>query len=135
MLGFTLLEIIVVVAIIAILAGVIAPKILDAPERARIERTKSDIQQIVTALNLYKLDNSFYPSTEQGLDALIAKPSGEPAAINWKAGGYLDKKPIDAWGQPLQYLQPGTHGDVDVYSFGADRKPGGEGNGADLGNW
>ncbi len=133
--GFTLIEILVVVVILGILAAIVVPKVMEHPGEARQVRAKQDIQAIVTALNMYKLDNFVYPSTEQGLDALVNKPSGSPEAPNWRKGGYLDKAPKDPWNHPYLYLHPGSHGDIDVFSYGADGKPGGEGEDADVGNW
>jgi general secretion pathway protein G len=133
--GFTLLEILVVVAIIAIMAGVIVVNVMDKPGEARQARAKQDIQAIVTALSIYKLDNFSYPSTEQGLEALVRKPSGAPEAANWKPGGYLEKLSKDPWNQTYLYVNPGQHGTVDVYTLGSDRKPGGEGEEKDIGNW
>ena len=132
--GFTLIEILVVVVILGILAAIVVPRVMERPGEARVTRAKQDIQGIVTALNLYKLDNFGYPGNEQGLDALVAKPSGQPDTPNWK-GPYLDRAPKDPWGRPYQYAQPGQHGQVDVFSYGADGKPGGEGEAADVGNW
>jgi general secretion pathway protein G len=131
--GFTLIEILVVVVILGILAAIVVPKVMEHPGEARQVRAKQDIQAIVTALSTYKLDNYTYPSTEQGLDALVHKPSGTPDAPNWK--GYLDKAPKDPWGKPYLYLHPGAHGDIDVFTYGADGKPGGDGEDADVGNW
>jgi general secretion pathway protein G len=131
--GFTLIEILVVVVILGILAMIVVPRVMEEPGRARVVRAKQDIASIVAALNIYKLDNFIYPSTEQGLEALVRKPTGQPDAPNWSQR--LDRVPKDPWGHPYQYLQPGQHGDVDVYSFGADGKPGGEGEAADIGNW
>ena len=131
--GFTLIEILVVVVILGILAAVVVPRVMEYPGQARQTAAKSDIATLVSALNSYKLDNFAYPSTEQGLDALVHKPSGTPEAPKWHA--YLDKAPKDPWGRPYLYLHPGTHGDVDVFSYGADGKPGGDGEDADIGNW
>jgi general secretion pathway protein G len=133
--GFTLIEILVVVVILGILAAIVVPRVMEHPAEARRVRSAQDIQAIVTALNMYKLDNFVYPSTEQGLDALVNKPSGAPDAPNWRKGGYLDKTAKDAWGKPYLYLHPGAHGDIDVFTYGRDGKPGGEGDDADLGNW
>lgn len=133
--GFTLIEIMVVVVILGILAAIVVPKIMDQPDKARVAKAKQDIQVLTTALNLYKLDNFTYPSTQQGLQALVAKPSGDPPAPNWKPGGYIQRLPTDPWGNPYQYLQPGTHGEFDLFSLGADGKPGGTGINADIGNW
>jgi general secretion pathway protein G len=132
--GFTLIEILVVVVILGILAAIVVPRVMERPGEARVTRARQDIQGVVTALSLYKLDNFAYPSTEQGLDALINKPSGQPDAPNWK-GPYLERVAKDPWGHPYQFLQPGQHGSIDVYSYGADGKPGGEGEAADIGNW
>ncbi|MCB1560796.1 MAG: type II secretion system major pseudopilin GspG [Xanthomonadales bacterium] len=133
--GFTLLEVVVVVAILAILAAVVVPQFLDRPGEARQVRAKQDIAAVVTALNLYRLDNYRYPSTDQGLEALVEKPAGSPPADNWRSGGYLQRLPVDPWGKPYRYLNPGRHGDIDVYSLGADARAGGEGEDADVGNW
>ncbi|MEO8460486.1 MAG: type II secretion system major pseudopilin GspG [Dokdonella sp.] len=132
--GFTLLEIIVVVVIIGILAAIVVPQFMERPGEARVARAKQDIQGIVTALKLYKLDNFVYPTTSQGLEALVSKPSGQPEAPNWK-GPYLDRVPKDPWSKPYQYQQPGQHGPLDILSLGADGKIGGDGEAADVGNW
>jgi general secretion pathway protein G len=133
--GFTLMEVLIVVVIISILAITVVPQFMDQPDNARIAATKADIKNIETALSMYKLDNFQYPSTSQGLQALVQRPSGSPEAKNWKPGGYLQKLTKDQWGNPYQYLNPGNHGVIDVYSFGADGQPGGEGVNADIGNW
>lgn len=133
--GFTLIEVLVVVVILAILAAVVVPRMMEHPGEARVVRAKADIQAIVTALNTYRLDNFSYPATEQGLEALVTKPAGAPEAPNWKKGGYLDGVPKDPWGRTYLYLQPGQHGDMDVYTLGSDGKPGGEGEAGDIGNW
>lgn len=133
--GFTLIEVLVVVVILAILAAVVVPKVMEHPGEARVARAKADIQAIATALNTYKLDNFAYPSTEQGLIALVQKPAGQPEAPNWKKGGYLDRVPKDPWGREYLYLQPGAHGQIDIYTLGADGRSGGEGENADIGNW
>lgn len=133
--GFTLIEIIVVMVILGILAALIVPKIMGRPDEARIVAAKQDMSSIMQALKLYKLDNLHYPSTEQGLEALIKKPTSTPEAKNWKSGGYLERLPIDPWGNPYQYLNPGLHGELDIISLGADGAPGGTGNDADIGNW
>ena len=133
--GFTLIEVLVVVVILGILAAIIAPRFMDEPGRARAARAKIDIGGFETALNLYRLDNFVYPSTEQGLQALVEKPSGTPEAPNWKAGGYIKALQKDPWGQDYLYLSPGQRGEIDIYSLGADRQPGGEGENADVGNW
>lgn len=133
--GFTLIEIMVVVVILGILAAIVVPRLTDQPERARVAKAQQDIRAVESALQLYKLDNFYYPSTQQGLEALVTKPGGDPPARNWKAGGYLTRMPKDPWGNPYQYLQPGLKGDYDLFSLGADGKPGGEGTDADVGNW
>jgi len=133
--GFTLIEVMVVVVILGVLAAIVVPKIMDRPDTARIVKAKQDIRALEAALNLYKLDNYVYPSTDQGLEALIRKPGGSPEAPNWKTGGYLDRLPKDPWGRDYQFLSPGVHGDVDIMSYGADGRPGGDGVNADIGNW
>ncbi len=133
--GFTLMEILIVVVILSILAITVVPQFMDAPDKARVAKTKADVKNIETSLSMYKLDNFSFPSTSQGLNALIQKPSGTPEAKNWKPGGYLSQLPNDQWGNPYQYLNPGNRSLVDVYSFGADGQPGGEGVNADIGNW
>jgi general secretion pathway protein G len=133
--GFTLIEIMVVVVIMGIMAALIVPKLMGRTDDARIIAAKQDIATVMQALKLYKLDNQLYPTTEQGLQALVAKPTTGPAANNWKTGGYLDKLPKDPWGNPYQYLSPGIKGEIDVFSFGADGQPGGVGNDADIGSW
>ncbi len=133
--GFTLMEILIVVVILSILAISVVPQFMDAPDKARVAKTQADVKNIETALSMYKLDNFNYPSTSQGLQALVSKPSGTPEAKNWKPGGYLSQLPNDQWGNPYQYLNPGSRAVVDVYSFGADGQPGGEGMNADIGNW
>ena len=133
--GFTLIEVMVVVAILAILAAIIVPRIMGRPEEAKRIKAQIDIKSIEEALNLYKLDNGVYPTTEQGLEALVKKPDTAPLALKWKDGGYLSRTPQDPWGRPYRYLSPGEHGDFDVYSFGADGEPGGEGKDADVQSW
>ena len=133
--GFTLIEVMIVVVILAILAAVVVPKILDRPDQARVTAAKSDIAVIMQQLKLYRLDNTTYPSTDQGLTALTVKPTTNPLPPNWKAGGYLERLPTDPWGRPYQYLNPGLKGEIDVYSLGADGQPGGEGSNADIGSW
>ena len=134
--GFTLIEIMVVIVIIGILATLVVPRIMGRPDEARVVSAKHDVTTLVQALKLYKLDSGRYPTTEQGLNALVTKPSTDPAPMNWKLGGYLDKLPQDPWGNPYQYNNPGTHNnEIDVYSFGADGKPGGTDNDSDIGNW
>lgn len=133
--GFTLIEIMVVVVIMGILAALVVPKLMGRADDARIAAAKQDISTTMQALKLYKLDNQRYPTTEQGLQALISKPASGPAANGWKAGGYLDKLPKDPWGNAYQYLSPGIKGEVDIFSLGADGQPGGAGNDADIGSW
>lgn len=133
--GFSLIEVLVVVVIISILAAVVVPRIMDEPDRARVVRAEQDIRALVTALNLYRLDNATYPSTEQGLQALVERPSGTPEPRNWKAGGYIEQLPLDPWGREYQYLYPGIHGEIDVWSLGANGLSGGEGINAEIGNW
>ena len=133
--GFTLMEVLVVVMILGILAAIIVPKIMDRPDEARRVAARSDIGAIVQGLKLYRLDNGMYPSTDQGLQALVQRPASNPVPPNWKAGGYLERLPKDPWGGDYQYLQPGVKGEIDVFSLGADHARGGEGNNADIGNW
>lgn len=133
--GFTLLEILVVVFIIGILASLIVPNIIGRKDQAMIIAVKNDVRTLVGALKLYRLDNSVYPDTEQGLKALTQKPESGRAPQNWKSGGYIDRLPKDPWQLDYQYLNPGVHGEIDVFSLGADNQPGGEGNDADIGNW
>jgi general secretion pathway protein G len=134
--GFTLIEIMVVVIIIGLLAAVVVPNFLGNVDKARVTKAKQDIQAIETALTMYKLDNFNYPNGEAGLKALVEKPN-DPNVKNWRPGGYLEhgRLPKDPWGNEYLYQYPGTHGDVDIYSLGADGQPGGEGINADIGNW
>ncbi len=133
--GFTLIEIIVVVVIIGILATFVAPKFLGRTDDARITKAKNDIQALESALELYKLDNFTYPTTDQGLEALITQPSSDPVPGNWKQGGYIKKLQKDPWQRDYLYLSPGEHAEIDIYSLGADGIEGGEGPNADIGNW
>jgi general secretion pathway protein G len=128
--GFTLIEVMVVVVILGILAAILVPKVMDRPEQARLTKARQDIRALEAALNLYKLDNYVYPSTDQGLEALVEKPSS-PEPPNWKEGGYVDRLPLDPWKQPYQYLSPGAHGMIDIYSLGPDQAPSED----DIGNW
>ncbi len=133
--GFTLIELMVVIVILGILATFLIPKIMSRPDEARIIKAKNDMKAIESALKLYKLDNGFYPTTEQGLEALIKKPDTEPIPQNWKSGGYLDSNntPVDPWGHPYIYRSPGENGrDYEIISYGADGKEGGEGINADI---
>jgi len=133
--GFTLLEVMVVVVILGILAALVVPKIISRPEEARVLAAKQDIASLMQALKLYRLDNQRYPVTEQGLQALVTQPTIAPLPPNWKAEGYVERLPKDPWGNPYQYLNPGVHGEMDIFSTGADGAPGGEGNDADIGSW
>lgn len=133
--GFTLIEVMVVVVILGILAAVVVPRVMDRPDQARITKVQNDIRAMESALNLYRLDNFNYPTTEQGLRALVERPSGD-AARNWRNGGYIDRLQRDPWGNEYQYLQPGRDGrQFDIYSLGADGRPGGVDANADIGNW
>jgi len=133
--GFTLIEIVVVVAIIAILAAIVVQQVVGRVDDAQTQRARADIQTLGSALNIYKLDNYNYPSTQQGLDALVHKPGGQPEAKNWKTGGYIERLPKDPWGNDYHYQNPGQHGVFDVYTLGRDNQAGGEGVDADVGNW
>jgi len=133
--GFTLIEILVVVSILAILGALIVPKIMDRPSEAKVVAAKQDINSIVAAMKLYKLDNGRYPTQGQGLQALVTKPTGDQVPNNWKSGGYLERLPKDPWGNEYLYLNPGLKSDIDVMSYGADGQSGGEGFDADIGNW
>jgi general secretion pathway protein G len=131
--GFTLIELMVVLVIIGVLAALIVPNVLERTDDARAVAARTDVNNLMQALKLYRLDNQRYPAGEQGLAALVTKPASGPIPPNWKH--YLDKLPNDPWGRPYQYLSPGLHGEVDVLSFGADGQPGGEGKDADVGSW
>ena len=131
--GFTLIELMVVLVIIGVLAALIVPNVLDRADDARSTAARTDVNNLMQALKLYKLDNQRYPSGEQGLQALVAKPGAAPVPPNWKP--YLEKLPADPWGRPYQYLNPGVKGEIDVMSFGADGQAGGEGKNADVGSW
>jgi general secretion pathway protein G len=133
--GFSLLELMVVVVILSILALVIVPRIIDRPDQARVARVQSDLAVLDSAVKLYKLDNFNYPTTEQGLQALVSAPVTEPAPKNYSAGGYIDRLPKDPWGKEYQYLSPGVYGDFDIFTFGADGVSGGDGINADIGTW
>lgn len=132
--GFTLIEIMVVVVIIGLLAAIVAPNIIGNIDDAAVNRAKQDIRSIETALNLYRLDNFKYPSSDEGLRALVTNP-GEATAPNWKRGGYLRQMPLDPWNNPYQYQYPGQRSEFDVFSYGADGQEGGEEVNADIGNW
>ncbi len=131
--GFTLLELMVVIVIIGVLAALIAPKVLENVDKAKITAANADISNLMNALKMYKLDNGRYPAGDQGLGALVSKPTTGTMPGNWRS--YLDKLPDDPWHHPYQYANPGVHGEIDVFSFGADGQPGGEGNDADIGSW
>lgn len=131
--GFSLIEIMVVVVILGILASIVVPKIISRPDEARVVKAKQDILAIQNALDLYKLDNGFYPSTDQGLGALVTKPTTSPEPQDWKA--YLKRVPVDPWGREYLYLNPGEHGEVDIFTLGAEGQPGGKGINAEIGNW
>ena len=133
--GFTLIEVMIVVVILGILAAVVVPKILDRPDQAKMVAANSDIAVIMQQLKLYRIDNNAYPSTDQGLTALTVKPATNPLPPNWKTGGYLERLPNDPWGRPYLYLNPGIKGEIDIFSYGADGQPGGEGSNADIGSW
>jgi general secretion pathway protein G len=135
--GFTLLEIIVVIFILGLLASIVAPRVIGKTDDARIVEAKVQIRNFETAFKMFKLDNGFYPATEQGLDALIKKPAIGKIPTGYKEGGYLEqnKIPLDPWGNPYVYLSPGLHGDFDIICYGADGKEGGEGKDADITNW
>jgi general secretion pathway protein G len=131
--GFTLIELMVVLVIIGLLAALIVPNVLDRADDARLTAARTDVSNIMQSLKLYRLDNQRYPTGEQGLQALVTKPTTSPVPSNWRP--YLEKLPQDPWGQPYKYLNPGLKGEVDVFSLGADGKEGGEGRDADLGSW
>ena len=131
--GFTLIELMVVLVIIGVLAALVVPNVLDRADDARVTAARTDVNNLMQALKLYRLDNQRYPSAEQGLQALVVRPTAAPAPINWKP--YLDKLPNDPWGRPYQYLNPGIKAEVDVLSMGADGQSGGEGRNADIGSW
>ena len=134
--GFTLIEIMVVVVIIGVLGAIVVPQFMSRPDQAKVTAARTDIQAISTALEMYRLDTFNYPSTQQGLEALVTRPTGTPLARNWNPQGYLKSLPVDPWGTPYQYLNPGTHSaGYDLFSFGADGVQGGEGFATDIGNW
>lgn len=133
--GFTLIEVMVVVAILGILAAIVVPRIMDRPDEARVVKARQDIRVMESALQLYRLDNFQYPTSEQGLEALVSKPGSPPEPKSWKSGGYLERLPKDPWGNEYQYLSPGVHGPIDIFTYGADGSPGGDGVEADIGNW
>jgi general secretion pathway protein G len=132
--GFTLIEIMVVIVILGILAAIVAPNVLGNVDKAQEQKVRSDLRGIDSALKFYRLDNYNYPTTEQGIEALVSKPA-DPNIKNWRSGGYLPKVPKDPWGNPYLYLSPGSNGEIDIYSLGRDGRSGGEGVDADIGNW
>jgi general secretion pathway protein G len=131
--GFTLIELLVVIAIIGVLAALIVPNVINRADDAKLTAARSDVKLLMQQLKIYKLDNQRYPSAEQGLEALVKKPTAGAIPPNWKP--YLDKLPADPWGRPYQYANPGLQGEIDVFSLGADGQAGGEGADADIGSW
>jgi general secretion pathway protein G len=131
--GFTLIELMVVLVIIGVLAALIVPNVLDRADDARVTAARTDVNNLMQALKLYRLDNQRYPTAEQGLEALVRKPTAGTIPPNWRP--YVEKLPNDPWGRPYQYVYPGVRGEVDVFSFGADGQPGGEGKDGDVGSW
>ncbi len=129
--GFTLIEVMVVVVILGILAAIVVPKIMDRPDQARIVKAKQDLRALEAALNLYRLDRFSYPTTDEGLEALANPPAGTQSSAKWKSGGYVDRLPKDPWNNPYQYLNPGIHGTIDIYTLGKDGQPSED----DIGNW
>lgn len=133
--GFTLIEIMVVVVILGILASLIVPRLMSRPDEAKVVKARQDVLALESALELYKLDNGFYPSTDQGLDALVREPRIDPIPSHYKRGGYVKRLRNDPWDRPYNYLNPGDRGEIDIFSYGADGEPGGTGVNADIGNW
>lgn len=133
--GFTLIEVMIVVIIIGILATLVVPKLIGRQDQALVTKARHDTSTLENALKLYRLDNYVYPTTDQGLEALVTKPAGTPEPKNWKKGGYIERMPKDPWGNEYLYLNPGVHGDIDIYSLGADSQEGGDEMNADVGNW
>ena len=133
--GFSLVEILVVLVIMGLLISVVAPTVLNRADEARVQKAQADFKAIETALKIYRLDNYVYPTTEQGLEALVEPSTLDPEPRNFKQGGYLEEVPVDPWGRPYLYLSPGEHGEIDIYSLGADGLSGGEDQAADIGNW
>lgn len=133
--GFTLLEVMVVIVILGILASLVVPNLLGNKEKADQQKVVTDLVALENSLDMYKLDNGVYPSTEQGLQALVSQPAGAPEPRNYRSGGYIKRLPQDPWGNEYQYLSPGEQGEIDIYSLGADGQEGGEGTAVDIGNW
>jgi len=133
--GVTLIELMVVVLIIGILAVAVVPQLMGRADDAKVTAARADVATIMQQLKLYRLDNGFYPSTDQGLQALLVKPTTNPQPMNWKQGGYLERLPTDPWKRPYQYLNPGVRGEIDVFSLGADGQKDGDGVNADIGSW
>lgn len=133
--GFTLLEVMVVIVILGVLASLVVPNLLGNKEKADQQKVVTDISALEQALDMYRLDNSVYPTTDQGLEALVSKPSSSPEPRNYRDGGYIRRLPNDPWGNPYQYVMPGEHGAVDIFSLGADGQEGGDGVNTDIGNW
>lgn len=131
--GFTLIEVLIVIVILGVLAALIVPKVMSRPDEARVVAARQDIATLMQSLKLYRLDNRKYPTSEQGLVALVKKPDIDPIPTNWKS--YVERLPMDPWGNPYQYLNPGLNGEIDVFSYGGDGKPGGDGFDADIGSW
>lgn len=133
--GFTLIEIMVVMVILGLLVAIVAPNIMGRSDQAKVTVAETQLSNIANALDLYRLDNSHYPSTQQGLEALVSRPTGSPEPKNWNPDGYLKSVPEDPWGAEYQYVSPGTEGPYDLYSYGSDGQPGGEGDAADISVW
>ena len=133
--GFTLIEIMVVIVIIGLLATLVLPRVMGRQEQALVAKAQSDIQALASALKFYKLDNFIYPSTDQGLQSLAAQPTGDPVPRHWKKGGYIERLPLDPWGNPYQYLYPGERMEFELWSYGSDGVEGGVEGGTDIGNW
>lgn len=133
--GFSLIEIMVVIVIIGLLVGIVAPNVIGRADEARVQKVQADFKAIQTALKMYRIDNFVYPSTEQGLEALVSKPSLTPVPRNWKSGGYLESLQTDPWGRPYLYLSPGESRDYDIYTLGADGVAGGVDTNADINLW
>ncbi|WP_419209184.1 type II secretion system major pseudopilin GspG [Photobacterium leiognathi subsp. mandapamensis] len=133
--GFTLLEVMVVIVILGVLASLVVPNLLGNKEKADQQKVVTDISALEQSLEMYKLDNSVYPTTDQGLEALVSKPSSSPEPRNYRDGGYIKRLPKDPWGYEYQYVMPGEHGSIDIFSLGADGQEGGDGVNTDIGNW